>query len=82
MRVSRHAVVTSTSPRIVDNDGTCTTVMTSYLSTLLWGTSQLDDAVGMLASLLLNMADSVRRQGDLRVIALGLGGHRSQPRNL
>lgn len=24
--------------------------MTSYLSSLLWGTSQLDDAVGMLIS--------------------------------
>ena len=46
--VSHHEVVTSSSLRIVDHGEHFTTTMTSYFSTLLWGTSQLDDAVGAL----------------------------------
>ena len=60
--------------------------MTSYLSSLLWGTSQLDDAIGMLHWLSPPSAIAhsfpPARQGDVRAAAKRFGGYRAQPRDL
>lgn len=58
--------------------------MTSYLSSLIWGTSQVDDAVGEFVCLVHDSTNDVlrgTRQGNLRAPPIWNRGYRPQPRD-
>ena len=61
-------------------------IMTSYFSSLLWGTSQLDDAVGASSAnthpFTASLTCEVPRQGNIGVTAKRFRRHCSQPRDM